>query len=57
MVLQFALASFLIIATFTIYAQFNFLTTEDLGYDDSNIVIVNKEHINMMKPLYLKTNC
>src|SRR6185295_9440186 len=44
-VLQFALASFLIIATFTIYAQFNFLTKTDLGYDDSNIVIVKKEYI------------
>ncbi|MFI5188007.1 MAG: ABC transporter permease [Chitinophagales bacterium] len=42
-VLQFALASFLIIATFTIYAQFNFLTTEKLGYDDSNMVIVQKD--------------
>lgn len=40
-VLQFALASFLIIATFTLYAQFNFLTTKDLGYDDSNIIEVN----------------
>lgn len=39
-VLQFALASFLIIATFTIYKQFNFLTTEKLGYDDTNIVRV-----------------
>lgn len=41
-VLQFALASFLIIATFTIYQQFNFLTTEELGYDDSNIIGVQK---------------
>jgi putative ABC transport system permease protein len=41
-VLQFALASFLIIATFTIYAQFNFLTNEKLGYDDSNLVVVDK---------------
>ena len=41
-VLQFALASFLIIATFTIYAQFNFLTKTDLGYNDSNIVVVKK---------------
>ena len=45
-VLQFTLASFLIIATFTIYAQFNYLTTEKLGYDDSNLVIVNKNMIN-----------
>jgi len=40
-VLQFTLASFLIIATFTIYAQFNFLTTQKLGYDDSNLILVN----------------
>ncbi|HVZ95552.1 MAG TPA: ABC transporter permease, partial [Chitinophagaceae bacterium] len=38
---QFALASFLIIATFTIYRQFNFLTNEKLGYDDSDLVIVH----------------
>ena len=44
-VLQFALASFLIIATFTIYAQFNFLTTTKLGYDDSNIVVVNRDQV------------
>ena len=41
-VFQFALASFLIIATFTIYSQFNFLTTKKLGYDDSNLVTVTK---------------
>ena len=44
-VLQFSLATFLIIATFTIYAQFNFLTKTDLGYNDSNIVIVNKDRM------------
>jgi len=42
-VLQFALASFLIIATFTIYQQFNFLTNEKLGYDDSDLVIVHND--------------
>ena len=41
-VLQFSLASFLIIATIIIYYQFNYLTTEKLGYDDSNLVMVNK---------------
>ena len=41
-VLQFALASFLIIATSIIYSQFNFLTKTNLGYDDNNLVIVNK---------------
>src|SRR4030095_13700669 len=44
-VLQFALASFLIIATFTIYAQFKFLTTEKLGYDDTNLLQVNKQNL------------
>ena len=39
-VLQFTLASFLIIATFIIYAQFNFLTKTNLGYDDNNLVII-----------------
>jgi putative ABC transport system permease protein len=40
-VLQFALASFLIIGTFIMYAQFKFLTTKDLGYDDKNVIVVN----------------
>jgi putative ABC transport system permease protein len=44
-VLQFTLASFLIIATFTIYTQFNYLTTEKLGYDDSNLVTVTKQNM------------
>jgi len=38
-VLQFTLASFLIIATLIINSQFNFLTKTNLGYDDSNLVI------------------
>ncbi|HET9826830.1 MAG TPA: FtsX-like permease family protein, partial [Chitinophagaceae bacterium] len=37
-VLQFALASFLVIATLTIFSQFNFLINKKLGYDDSNLV-------------------
>lgn len=41
-VLQFTLASFLIIATFVIYSQFNYLTQTDMGYDTSNLVLVNK---------------
>jgi ABC-type antimicrobial peptide transport system permease subunit len=40
-VLQFTLTTFLIIATITIYRQFNFLTTRELGYNDDNIVTVN----------------
>jgi len=42
-VLQFTLASVLIIAIYTIYAQFNLLTKTDLGYDDNNLVIVHKK--------------
>ena len=41
-VLQFALASFLIIATLTIFRQFNYLISKDLGYDDRNVVVVRK---------------
>lgn len=41
-VLQFGLASFLIIATLTIYSQFNYLTTKELGYDDKNLIMVDK---------------
>ena len=41
-VLQFALASFLIIGTFVIYSQFRFLTNANLGYNDSNIVEVSQ---------------
>jgi len=54
-VLQFSLASFLIMATFTIYAQFNFLTTEKLGYDDSNIVLVHKDVIQRDEAKLLQT--
>ena len=46
-ILQFTLASFLIIATGIIYAQFNLLTKTDLGYDDNNLIIINK---NSLKP-------
>jgi putative ABC transport system permease protein len=39
-VLQFTLASFLIIATFIIYSQFNFLAKTNLGYDDKSLVVI-----------------
>ncbi len=44
-VLQFALSSFLIIATMTVYKQFNFLTTQDPGYDDSGLVVLHKPEL------------
>jgi putative ABC transport system permease protein len=46
-ILQFALASFLIIGTITIYSQFNYLTSQKLGYDDSNLVVVNLKNGRM----------
>jgi putative ABC transport system permease protein len=41
-IFQFGLASFLIIVSFNFFAQFNFLINKDLGYDDSQIVILEK---------------
>jgi len=43
-IVQFTLASFLIMGTLVIFAQFNFLTREKLGYDDSDLVTVNISH-------------
>ena len=53
-VLQFSLASFLIIATFTISAQFNYLTTEKLGYDDSNLVTIHKNNLTRNEVALIK---
>lgn len=46
-VLQFGLASFLIIATLVIYTHFNYLTSSDLGYEDKDLI--NVEKWNMSK--------
>jgi putative ABC transport system permease protein len=40
--MQFALASFLIMATAIIAAQFNFMVNQPLGYDDKNLVVVER---------------
>jgi putative ABC transport system permease protein len=40
-VVQFALAGLLIISTFFIYEQFHYLTHQDLGYNDANLVMIN----------------
>ena len=53
-VLQFTLATFLISATFIIFSQFNFLTTEKLGYDDSNLVLVTKAGLKRGEAQLLK---
>jgi putative ABC transport system permease protein len=44
-VLQFTLSSFLIIATLIVFYQFNYLTNEKLGYDDNDLLIVNKDNL------------
>ncbi|MVM32568.1 FtsX-like permease family protein [Spirosoma sp. HMF4905] len=53
-VLQFTLASFLIIASLTIYSQFNYLTSKDLGYDDKNLVVVDKSNLKRSEVKLLK---
>ncbi|GAB4014150.1 ABC transporter permease [Spirosoma migulaei] len=53
-VLQFTLASFLIIASLTIYSQFNYLTSKDLGYDDKNLVVIDKSNLKRSEVKLLK---
>ena len=53
-VLQFVLASLLIVVTFVLYMQFNHLTHADLGYDDKDIVVVNQS-VNRRKAAVVKT--
>ncbi len=50
-VLQFALATLLIIATLFFNAQFNFLTNAELGYNDKNLVDFVVDKAVMDKPL------
>jgi putative ABC transport system permease protein len=40
-ILQFTLATFLIISTITIYSQFNYLMNFNLGYNDKDVVSIN----------------
>ncbi len=44
-VFQFTLASFLIIGTLAVFLQFRHLTTQSLGYDDSNLITINKSEL------------
>jgi putative ABC transport system permease protein len=41
-VFQFALATLMIVATTVVYLQFQFLTNKELGYDDKNVIVVNR---------------
>lgn len=53
-VLQFTLSTFLIVATLTIYSQFNYLIHYDLGYNKDNIVSINVGRINTEQFQYFK---
>jgi putative ABC transport system permease protein len=53
-VLQFSLATLLIVATITIYRQFSYLTSKDLGYDDSNTVLLEKHGMHYTQAKLLK---
>ncbi|RYY19646.1 MAG: ABC transporter permease [Chitinophagaceae bacterium] len=46
-VLQFSLASFLIIGTMVIYSQLNYLTNTNLGYDYNNLVVVTNRGMSL----------
>jgi putative ABC transport system permease protein len=48
-VLQFAIAAFLIAATITIYRQFDHLTTMDLGYNDKDLIVLNTARMDANK--------
>jgi putative ABC transport system permease protein len=53
-VLQFGLASFLIMGTVVIFSQFRYLTTEKLGYDDSGLVLVTKNGLTRQEAKLFK---
>lgn len=53
-VVQFALATILIISTITIYRQFSFLTNYSLGYDKSNVLRVVGGRMDALKLENLK---
>jgi putative ABC transport system permease protein len=53
-VLQFSLATFLIIATVTIYRQFNYLTTKNLGYNDKNVLTISKWGVKYKDMIYFR---
>lgn len=48
-VLQFAIAAFLISATITVYRQFNHLTSMDLGYNDKDLIVLKTARMTASK--------
>lgn len=58
-VFQFSLAAFMMMATLILYAQFDFMVKQDLGYNDKNIVEIatgrmNRTETNTFKQELLK---
>lgn len=58
-VLQFTLATFLIIGTTIVYSQFKYLVNFDLGYNDKNLVVLkagqfNRDKLDLIKNELLK---
>ena len=53
-ILQFTLATFLIISTITIYSQFSYLMNFDLGYNDKNVVSITGWNLDKTKVPVLK---
>jgi len=54
-ILQFTLATFLIISTITIYSQFTYLMNFDLGYNDKNVVSINSFGLDKAKLALFKS--
>lgn len=53
-IFQFALATLLMIGTITIFLQFDYLTTQPLGYDDQNVVVIPKSGLKHSEARLLK---
>ncbi|TAE49499.1 MAG: FtsX-like permease family protein [Bacteroidetes bacterium] len=53
-VLQFVLSIFLIVATLTIFSQFDYLTTYNLGYNDQHVVMVRTPRMDSRKTNLIK---
>ena len=54
-ILQFALASFLIMVMLTIFFQYRYLTSQPLGYDDAKLVEVEKPNLSRHEAGLFKT--
>lgn len=52
-IFQFALATFMVVATVTVYLQFDYLTTRDLGYDPEDVVKVTKRNLTQQEAVIL----